>query len=75
MKLSLAKLQKPLKIMAVEGEPETVARLRELGILLDTEIELIRRTPLAGPLVLKVGTAFVVVRTLDASRIEVEEIA
>ena len=75
MNLNAAKINIPLKILSIEGNENTIHRLQELGILLHTEVSVVRKGPLAGPIILKVGTAFIAMRSADARGITVEEMA
>lgn len=75
MNLKSAKINTPLRIRQIQGNEDTIGRLRELGILMHSEVMVVRRSPFAGPLILRVGTAFVAMRSVDARGIEVEEMA
>lgn len=74
MTLNSAKIRVPLMIQHIEGPESTLRRLQELGILLQTQVTVVRKSPFSGPLILQVGTAFIALRSEDARGISVEEL-
>ena len=73
MNLSQAKFLTTLEIVNLTSVEEQKERLQELGILVGTQVQLVRKSPFAGPLIIQVGTAFVALRKDDADAIEVIE--
>ena len=75
MNLSQAKFLTMLEIVNLASGEEQKERLQELGILVGTQVQLVRKSPFTGPLIIQVGTAFVALRKDDADAIEVVEAA
>ena len=60
----------------IDGQPDLVARLREVGFAEDDEVELLHRGPLGGrPLCFRLNRTMIALRPDEASAIEVEVLA
>ena len=60
----------------IDGQPDLVARLREVGFAEDDEVELLHRGPLGGrPLCFRLNRTMIALRPDEASAIEVEVMA
>ena len=75
MNLAEAALGRPMRVVDVGGERAFRRRLMELGLLPNTEIELVRVAPLGDPLELRVRGTRLSIRFNEARAIGVEYLA
>jgi ferrous iron transport protein A len=60
-------------IVRVDGEPGIVRRLKELGLVPGTRVEVVRRAPLGDPIELRLRHVHLSLRRSEAARIHVTE--
>ncbi|MCH2101011.1 MAG: ferrous iron transport protein A [Planctomycetes bacterium] len=60
------------RVVSVKGGDATSQRLRELGFTPGTEVDFVRRAPLAGPLVVQLRGYQLALRPAEACRVLIE---
>lgn len=63
------------RIVALQGDPDHLQRLMEMGVLEGDEVELLGVAPLGDPIELRLGDSRLSVRRRDAAGVEVELLA
>ena len=63
----------PLKITAVDGEDAFAARLSEYGLIVGLSIQLLKKLPFHGPLIVMANNMYIALRFEEADRISVAE--
>jgi ferrous iron transport protein A len=58
-------------IVRLDGEPSVVLRLKELGLVPGTHVEVVRRAPLGDPIELRLRHVHLSIRRSEAARIHV----
>jgi ferrous iron transport protein A len=61
------------RVIALEGDDETVERLMEMGLVEGTVLELVRFAPLGDPLEIAARGYRLTLRRVEASGIEIEK--
>jgi ferrous iron transport protein A len=61
-------------VRRVQGDPNAVRRLMELGLVPGTAVELVRRAPMGDPIELRVRGAHFSIRRPEAERIHVDPV-
>jgi len=61
-------------VRRVQGDPNAVRRLMELGLVPGTAVELVRRAPMGDPIELRVRGAHFSIRRSEAERIHVDPV-
>jgi Fe2+ transport system protein FeoA len=59
-------------VVQIDGEPQIVRRLMELGLVPGTPVEFIRRAPLGDPCELRVRGTHLSIRRSEARQVHVE---
>ncbi|MGZ8270018.1 MAG: FeoA family protein [Methylophilus sp.] len=61
-------------ILAIKAEQALYQRLNALGFRIGKKIELIRRASFNGPLHVRIGTTDIILRDIEAQRIQLDKI-
>jgi Fe2+ transport system protein A len=59
-------------IIAIEAGPELTRRMSALGLRLGRRVEVLRIAPLQGPLQIRVGHTELMIRRIDAAKINIQ---
>jgi len=60
------------KVTEITGDPDTVRRLMDLGVIRGTTVAMVRRAPLGDPLEVRVRGFMLTLRRAEAEHITVE---
>jgi Fe2+ transport system protein FeoA len=59
-------------VVSMDGDPDAVQRLMDLGLIRGTQVEMVRRAPLGDPLEVRVRGFMLTMRRSEAEQITVE---
>lgn len=62
----------PCRVAALNGAPEIVERLEEMGLSKGRSLSFIRQIPFGGPFIVQAGTSFIALRVEEAECIDVD---
>lgn len=72
--LNFLPLGKKAKVKILTSEGKTRRRMLDLGLIFETEIEVLQKSPLGDPIAYFIRGAVIALRSEDASKILVEAI-
>lgn len=71
--LTETEFDKTVEIVALSGDEATVSRMKEIGCLPGTSVQVIRKLAFGGPIILKLRDCKIAIRQSDAHLVKVQD--